>query len=128
MLSIDLDLSDVLTDVCDVKANATAKDDYGQTTSVGSVTKASGVACKLLPYVSRRGGRENKAENKAAFANFTLYMFPIEGLTLDEHMWITLTSTNGQAVANPRRYDITTVVDPVVAGAPLEVYLELVKP
>lgn len=125
-LSVSLDLSNVFTDLCDVMADSPTTGDDGHTVSTASVVVATQQPCKLLPYVSRKGGSESKAVKKDAKQSYTMYIFPLPvsvenptGQQITESMWIVIAG---------KRHDVTDVVDPVVSGAPYEIYLERIKP
>lgn len=125
-LSIKLNLSNVFTDSADVLADNPAVDDYGHTSSPASVVVATGQPCKLLPYISKKGGSESKAVKKDSSLSFSLFIFPLPvsvenptGKQIDEHMWVKIAGL---------RYDVKSAIPPVISGAPSEIFLELIKP
>lgn len=126
MLSVNLDLSNVFTDLCDIMADSATMGDDGKPNAIASVVVATQQPCKLLPYVSRKGGSESKAVKKDAKQSYTMYIFPLPvsvenptGQQITESMWVLI---------NGKRHDVTDVVEPAVSGAPYEIYLERIKP
>jgi hypothetical protein len=119
-IEIDLDLSEVFEDVCDIKQDSATTGVYGHpvvpTSNAGTVV-APAVACKLLPDTRR--GVAPGGDKHAIVSKYILYLFPVPGVTFSEDMWVFIDNL---------RYNIVDIVEPVVKGAPYEFRMQRVKP
>lgn len=115
-----LNLTTILTDLADIYKNAATNDAYGQPTSIATVQVGTGIACRLLP---RKLGTviEFKVGKRVVVSDYVLYMMPfLDGsIPLNEHYFLSIGGL---------KYNIITVNNPVIGGAPCEIALERVKP
>lgn len=117
MASIDLDLTDIFDNVCDIRQDDASTGSYGHTTNVAGTVLKSAVPCKLLPDTRR--GVAPSSDKSSIVSKFILYINPVVGVTFSENLWV---------VINTVRYDIKEVVEPVITGAPYELRMFRVKP
>jgi hypothetical protein len=125
MDSIDIDLSDILTDTCDIVQDAATKDDYGHSTSPASDPYAAAQACRVLPDTRR--GTEWKNDKQGGFSKYLMYIMPIPNNPITNQMWLNIVNNPDPNNVNGR-YNIVEVVNPVIVGAPIELRLERIKP
>ena len=116
MASIDLDLTDIFDNLCDIKQNSAASNAYGHPQTVASVVVAAAVPCKLLPDIRR--GTQPPVDPQAVRSRYILYLNPINGVTFTENLWV---------FVNGNRYKISEIIEPVIDGAPYEFRMERVK-
>jgi hypothetical protein len=125
MDSIDIDLSEILTDVCNIVADATQKNNYGHSTAPASDAYASGIACRILPDTRR--GTEWKNQKQGGLSKYLMYLMPITNNPISSQMWVQIVNNPDPNNVNGT-YNIIEVISPVILGAPIELRLERIKP
>lgn len=126
MAKLHLNLKKILVDKCNVLAVKETTDDAGQL-SGGLDTGApiaTDRACRLIPM---KGSVENTTDTRLNITQYNVFMMPIDGYDINEHMWLQVWQNIGGNWVGGRYYNIVSAPPQLMEGAPLQLVVEEVR-